>query len=329
MNLPLKFCLLLALTLSLGIAIHCKAENVSKQIKQPPQKIEPAKSKTNWSNAFHRKVSSSVHYSAAWFDSFFVKEGNEQLSPKTSARIGLAWLPQARDWQEVRNRFRIKVKLPHLEEKVDLIFSDDAEDDNSNLPLTVAETDIDNEKENFSAAIRYIFKERKNVITSSRIGISGRDIFARARHKRIYTWQEKHHAIIEPSIFYYLTDKAGARLLLEYDYQISDKAQFRINTSFKGSESFSGVQWHQGFYRLNQLGKNKASLFGLQMSGEHNGLNGTLVSNYSINYRYRFSALKDWLFFEVEPFLAFPKDETYKPTPGLALRIEGYFSHLK
>ena len=53
---------------------------------------------------------------------------------------------------------------------------------------------------------------------------------------------------------------------------------------------------------------------------------GFFIDKYTLSYRYRFNALREWLFFEIEPFIEWPKDENFTTTPGIALRIEGFFS---
>jgi hypothetical protein len=66
-------------------------------------------------------------------------------------------------------------------------------------------------------------------------------------------------------------------------------------------------------------------VLGIQVEGERNGDRGFIIDNYTLSYRYRFNALREWLFFEVEPFIEFPEEENYTTTPGVALRIEGFF----
>ena len=69
-----------------------------------------------------------------------------------------------------------------------------------------------------------------------------------------------------------------------------------------------------------------ATVLGLQVEGERNGDHGFFIDKYTLSYRYRFNALREWLFFEIEPFLEWPRDENFTTTPGIALRIEGLFS---
>lgn len=278
-----------------------------------------------WMGDLHRTVSNSVYQSAFWFDSFFTNDDTEQQKPTTNARIRLSWEPKSRDLGEFNTRFRVKVKLPHFKDKVDVILSDDVEDDLNSLPLDRPSINPDKNEEHFAAAVRYIVKKESDKITDTRIGITGGDIFVRARHRRNLTWKENHGFKIEPAVYYFLDDGLGAKLLLEYDYQVKPTQQIRFNYSIRGSESFSGIKWKHGLYNLNQLSQNTATIFGLQVEGERNGDRGFVIDKYTLSYRYRFNALKKWLFFEIEPFVEWPEKEDYSTTPGIALRVEGFF----
>ncbi|WP_426369494.1 hypothetical protein [Pseudocolwellia sp. HL-MZ7] len=278
---------------------------------------------TPWIHDFHSTVSDSVYMSAAWFDEFFTEEGSAQQNPKVNARIRLEWRPRSRDWNEIKARFRVKVKLPHFKNKVDLILSDEDEADQYQLPLETTHTQPEEEK--FSASLRYMHTNGKNKYTDTRLGISGGDIFIRGRHKRYFNWTENSAFKVEPSIFYFLGDGLGSRLLLEYNFQEDPKTQYRINYSIEGSQSFSGIRWKHGFYRLKHLDAYTASVTSFQVEGERNGERDFVVDNYTVSYRYRFNAYKKWLFFEVEPFLEWSEIESYKTTPGIAFRVEGYF----
>lgn len=317
-------------------ADECPAKTAKQEKKQEQKKkaadsdcvkpTKPAPHDEHWMERLHETVSDSVYQSAVWFDNFFLDENSEQEAPKTTARIRLGWEPKARDWGEFDTRFRIKVKLPHFKNKVDLILSDDEDLDQSYLPLESVNTRPTNENDHFAAAVRITHSRKKDRLFESRLGISGGDIFLRATHKRRINWLDKHSIKIEPSVFYFLDDGLGAKLLMEYDYQVDKTTQLRVNYSVRGSESFSGLRWKHGFYRLKQLEDKAASIVALQVQGERNGENGFLIDKYTLSYRYRFNAVRSWLFFEVEPFLEWPENENYSTTPGMALRVEGYFS---
>ncbi|GLX78452.1 hypothetical protein tinsulaeT_17920 [Thalassotalea insulae] len=280
----------------------------------------------HWMEQLHQTVSDSVFQSAMWFDNFFLDENSEQESPKVTAKIRFGWEPKARDWSEFDTRFRVKVKLPHFKDRVDIILSDDDDINQSQLPLETVNSRPDDEDEHFAAAVRYTHNRSDTKLLESRIGISGGDIFVKTKHKRRFNWHDINSIKIEPSVYYFLDDGLGAKLLLEYDYQATQRTQYRINYSVRVSESFSGLRWKHGFYKLTQLQQNAATITAFQVEGERNGKRGFIIDKYTLSYRYRFNALKSWLFFEVEPFLEWPEKQHYSTTPGIALRVEGFFS---
>jgi len=288
-------------------------------------KNQDNKNDEQWINDLHETISDSVYQSAAWFDNFFTDDGNSQKNPKVNARIRLEWRPKSRAWDEVKARFKVKVKLPHFKNKLDLILSDDDDSDQNQLPLETIKIRSDEQEEHFSASLRYLHKVEKNKFTDARLGISGGDMFIRARHRRHIQWDDRHAFKVEPSIYYFVKDGLGSKLLLEYDHQYDKNTQFRINYSIRGSQSFSGIRWKHGFYKLKHLDSTTATVMSFQVQGERNGARGFVVDNYTLSYRYRFNAYKKWLYFEIEPFLEWPEQEGYSTTPGIALRIEGNF----
>jgi len=301
-------------------------KKIAKPTKQPKRHVIPTLVPEHWSQEVHDTIANSVYQSATWFDSFFTDIDSQQIEPKTIAKIKLGWIPKARDFSEFETRFRLKVKLPHFKDKISLILSDEDDIDDSQLPLDSVSTHPETHEDKFAAAVRYVVEKKKDSLIDTRIGISGGDIFAKIRQRQLYSYKKNHGFKVEPSVYYYLGDGLGAKLLLEYNYQYDEKSQYRINYSIRGSESFSGIRWKHGFYQLNQLDSTTASVFGLQVEGERNGARGFFTDKYTLNYRYRFNAFQKWIFFEIEPFLEWSKDENYTTTPGIALRIEGFFS---
>ena len=307
------------------VLFYCTFANSAQAYTSQEQNKSTEQEDDHWMQGLHDTVSNSVYQSAQWFDSFFIATGTEQQNPKTTAKISLAWLPKSRDWSEVKARFRLRVKLPHFQNKASVVLSDDSDEELTNLPLESTNTNSNTKDEKFSLALNYTQDKRKNRLMNYRLGISGGDIFVRAKHKRNFNINSEQSFLVEPSVYYFLDDGLGAKLLLEYDYQLSKKSLFRMNYSIRGSAAFSGIRWKHGLYKLNQINENTASVMSLQVEGERNGARGFVIDNYTVGYRYRFNALRDWLFFEVEPFLEFPEQENYRTTPGIALRIEGFF----
>lgn len=296
-----------------------------KEVEQITIKGSISQAEIDWIEALHSKVSDTVFLSAYWFDSFFTDDDTEQERPDVNARIRLGWEPKARDLAEYDSKFRVRVKLPHFKDKLDLILSDDEQDNIDNLPLETVSVKPEISDDSFAAAVRFVYHSGADQVTDTRLGISSGDIFLRARYKKRFSWNNAHGFRFEPAAYYFVEDGLGAKLLLEYDYQMSLKSQLRYNYSIRGSESISGIKWKHGLYHLHQFSLLEAGSFGLLAEGERNSEKGYVVDKYTLSYRYRFNAYKKWLFFEIEPFIEWAEKEDYKTTPGIALRIEGYF----
>jgi hypothetical protein len=295
-------------------------------VKTNPQlKNNDTEQADDWASSLHESIADSVYQSAFWFDSFFTIDENEQQTPKTSAKIRLGWLPKRTDLSEFEARFRIKLSLPNLKDRADLILSDDSEDNLADLPLETFNSLQSLNQDSFSAAIRYVHEREKDKFTDTRIGISSNDLFVRFRHKRRFSWYKTHGIKIDPALYYFIGDGLGARLLLEYNYQASKTKQYRINYSIRASEAYRGEKWKYGLYDLRQLGDQRASVFGLVAEGRIASEQGSFVEQYTLSYRYRFKSQKDWLFFEIEPFLEWANEDGFATNPGIALRVEGYF----
>lgn len=284
-----------------------------------------AQAEIDWIEKLHARVSNTVFLSAYWFDSFFTDDDTEQERPDVNARIRIGWEPKSRDFNELDSKFRVRVKLPHFKDKLDLILSDDEEDNIENLPLETVNAKPRISEESFAAAVRFVHHSGADQVTDTRLGISSGDVFVRARYKKRFSWLNTHGFKFEPAVYYFVDEGLGARLLLEYDYQMDIKSQLRYNYSIRGSESFAGIRWKHAIYHLKQFSLLDAGALGLLVEGKRNSEQGHIVDKYTFSYRYRFNAYKKWLFFEVEPFLEWAEKEDYKTTPGIAFRVEGYF----
>lgn len=279
----------------------------------------------DWLFGFHDTISDSVFGSAVWFDKFFATDEDEELLPETLARIRLGYEPRAREFDVFSQRFRLRLRLPHLESKVDLILTDEEDGDDNDLVDSSRTLTGDGLEDSFTAAIRVVNVDKLSKFVDTRIGISGGDIFAKVRAKIQSDSPDIHVFKFQPSIFYYLDDGFGTRLFFEYDYNFAEKQQFRANYSIRTSEAFDGYRWRNGYYYLQQHDRYTATALGFVIKGEDNGDKGYEVENYTLSYRYRVNTYRRWLYFEIEPFVEWPEDQSYKATPGIALRVEGYF----
>lgn len=279
----------------------------------------------DWLKGLHGTISDSAFGTALWFDGFFGVEEYDERKLESLVRIRLGWEPRARNFDVFSQKFRLRFKLPNLEDKIDLIFTDEESDDVVFNKYNDSQTFASDKDEHFTAAVRMINVDKSRRFFDNRIGISGSDVFVKSRLKLISDFSTIHKFEFQPSIFYYVDDGFGHRIFVEYNYNYKKPSQVRVNYSVRHSEAFNGRRWRNGYYYLNQIDDKQAMVWGLVINGESNGDDGFFVDNYSVSLRYRVNAYRKWLFFEVEPFFEWPEEEDYSFTPGIAFRVEGFF----
>jgi hypothetical protein len=279
----------------------------------------------DWLFGFHDAISDSVYGTALWFDSFFATDEIEGTRAGSSLRVRLGWEPRDKDLNVFTQKFRLRLKLPNLEKKVDFILSDEFDDNQSNNDIKGQNLTSDG-GDSLTAAIRVVNINKPNRFLDSRIGVASGDFFAKVRLKFQKDFAEKHLFEFQPSIYYYLKDGFGQRLFTEYNYKYSRDKQFRTNLSVSFSQAYDGYNWKQANYLLHQIDRRQASAIGFVIHGEKNASRGFVADNYTLSYLYRVNAYRKWLYFEVEPFVEWSEEDNYSSTLGVALRVEGYFN---
>ncbi|MDN4502119.1 hypothetical protein QX776_06880 [Alteromonadaceae bacterium BrNp21-10] len=277
-----------------------------------------------WLDSMHSDVSQSVHSTAEWFDSFFLtEEYTDDQKAAGEARIMLGWEPRSSSLNEFVSRFRIRVKLPKAKHQTDLVFSDFDEEE-QNTPIRIAKNNVVDDPHRFNLALRWTSKHDEKADLSHRIGI-GRKLqpFVKSRYRRIFELSASSNLNWETSAYWYSRDGLGAHFMLQYETNISTTDLFRFDNHFYYRDRFNDWIWHHSAYNFHQLDSKSALIYGLYVEG--NSQPNYRVEEYLISARWRKNALREWLYFEVEPFLLWRRDEDFNTSIGLAMRVEGYF----
>ncbi|GGO65949.1 hypothetical protein [Bowmanella pacifica] len=279
-----------------------------------------------WLDDLQLNVSDSIDATAMWFDEFFADE-TMPLNEKAhgEARIRLGWEPRSRAVNEFETRFRVRVSLPNMKHQTDLIFSDYDEDEDA-ASVKAARNDAIDRRNRFSMALRWTAKKSGDMNISHRIGV-GRKLqpYVKSRIRKTFGLSDINNVNLEASVYYYTQDRFGSHLMAQYEHQLAGNDLFRFDNHFYFRDETDDWIWQHGWYKYSQWDEKTAMIYGLYLEG------GTRpnyrIEEYLVSTRWRKNALRKWLFFEVEPFLLWRRDEDFKVSYGLALRVEGYFGH--
>lgn len=282
----------------------------------------PTQPESHWLDTWHNNFSESLDYTAQQLDEFFALEGSDNhKDARTEGRVRFGWEPRTRDLGATDFRFRIRVKLPTLKDRVDLLLSDD-DSFNRDDTLRAARDGIDDNQDSASLALRYQ-KEQDSPI-SHRLGIGrGGQLFAKSQYEKDYWFSSELKMDYDGEVYYYTRDEFGAELGVNFTFLLSDDKYFRIKNRYFYRDRFNDWFWRHELQYLRPLTQESAVLYtfvtkGLSQPNHH-------VNEIYTSVRWRTNYLRSWLFFEVEPFVIWLKQEHFSPSYGVAMRFEFYY----
>jgi hypothetical protein len=270
----------------------------------------------------HQSIASSVNTSALWFDDFFIlddfKKGDEAYG---EARIRLGWEPRSRSVNEFKTRFKIRVKLPNLKNRADLVLSDYDDDRPDNDIQASGISDVV-EENRFSLALRWRSSPESGL--SHRIGVGRRlQAFVKSRYRNSHILTDKAILRWETSAYLYSDDGLGADFSWQLGYNVTDHTIYRWNNHFYFRDRTSDWLWQHSLQKLTQFNEKNALIAGFYIEGLSRP--NYRLDEYLVSLRWRKNALRKWLFYEVEPFILWRRDEQFSASYGIALRLDGFF----
>lgn len=277
-----------------------------------------------WLDIMHQSIADSVTNSALWFDDFFVlDEFSHDDKARGEARIRLGWEPRSRELSEFETRLRLRVKLPNLKNRVDIVFSD-YDDERADSALQASGNDVFTEQNRFSLALRWRAKPDSGL--SHRVGIGRRlQPFVKSRYRSLLSLTDKSDLRWETSVYYYNRDGFGADIAGQVNYNLNPKSLLRFNNHFYFRDRSNDWLWQHSVQHLRQLDDKTAVISGFYIEGLSQP--NYRLEEYLVSFRWRKNTLRKWLFYELEPFVLWQRNEKFSASYGLALRLEGFFGH--
>lgn len=293
-------------------------------------------------NTVVESVGHSMDWTANLLDGLFAENDAGKNKAKTWGHFVIGWSPQEGEvftGDSFPIKFKIKAKLPNLENSVELILSDGEDDDFKTLPYESVRTEAFKlSQSSLGAAVRFLHTKSDNVSTSVRIGWGEDQLYTRASatYRKQY-FDGKITLNLKPAIEYYVADGWGARFLLDTGYKLSQSSEIRYNYSLRDLESFNASEWRSGLFQITAIDNKSALITGLSSYGYIEPKIESLSHKFSV--RYRFNALRRWLFFEIEPFVELNKNDPYGDdydplsndfvrNTGISFRIETHYGFL-
>ncbi|HAU92810.1 MAG TPA: hypothetical protein DCW59_10660, partial [Alteromonas sp.] len=252
---------------------------------------------------------------------FALADSDEHENARAEGRVRFGWEPRTRDLAAQDFRFRVRVKLPALKDRVDLMLSDDESYDRQDS-IRAARDAVNENRDSTTLSLRY--QEEQDSPISHRIGAGRRgQLFAKSQYESDYHFTDVLKMDYDAELYYYTRDQLGAELGLDFTYLLADEKYLRFNNRYYYRDRFEDWFWRHEVQYLRPLTQESAILYtvvtkGLTKPNHH--LNEVYTSA-----RWRTNYLRSWLYFELEPFVLWLRKEDFKPSYGVAMRFEFYY----
>lgn len=230
------------------------------------------------------------------------------------SRLILSPIVETREYEGFKFglKFRAKLSLPRLSERIDLILDSDYDDRDPapdlNKPRDIGLRSTDNGAANLRLRLDDVWKFK----TALEAGLKFKpEPVPRLGARGRITWKKPWlTARFTQRVFWESEDGFGERSTLDFEQYKKDVYMRRLSTSVLWSEGSDGVQGGQTLQLYRYLSKRRA--VGLIL-----GVYGPLepsahVDTYSARISWRQRIHRDWLFLEFEPGVDWPRDRDYQ-----------------
>lgn len=276
-----------------------------------------------WIDDSYCYLNHGVDNSVNAINSWFMHEGGDNSTlPTSKGRLRFGIEPRSGDLAEFDFRFRIRVKLPALEDRVELFLSDEEEGVNEQPVKAARNEELGNRN---STSLGLQFKKDEADRVSYRLGLGrGGQVYTRARYKDEMKFSEDASLRYYAEANYFSGDKLGFEVDASYGVAISDDMAFQLNNRFEFRDNSDDWFWRHEFQYLILDDDSASYLF----TASINGISKPTYSTQQrlVSFRYKRKFLRDWLFLELEPFVLWLRQENFRPSVGMAIRAEVHFS---
>lgn len=268
---------------------------------------------------------------AVWLDNFF-GDPRADVDREASAYVNVifeGFLSGVEDENEFNVRARGRVDLPRIKDKLQLVFSSDAdsaitgEDQVDGGEYRAREDQRDS---NGGLGLAYLFRDtdrRKFAVSAGLTGGITPDVYINARYRFIQPLTSKTSARLSPTLYWKSDDGFGISALIDYEYYQDLDTLWRLSLFGDYGEETDGVDWRAQGSWSHRLDSRSAVSVRTGVRGETEPRE--LLEEGWLSFRYRRNFFRSWLYYEIEPGLSWHEKEDYDTEPTLGLRLEVQF----
>lgn len=263
----------------------------------------------SWLDRTHSYLSRKLCEPAAWFDGFFGTDRAYEETPIGSffrVRNSMIWDESEDFGHEIR--LSANISLPRVSDRVRLLISrDESIEGDSEFDDVGREAD----DEQTRLGLRFLFSEmgRTQFDADATVKVNSGGLNPRTRGRMRHTKGLTDNTLARwtQTIFWEREDGLGTISRADWEWLPNRLTLVRLTGRGTVSDGTDGIDWRTGLIGFRQLGRKTAIRSELGAFGESG--NRREVEEIFLNFRFRRSFLRDWLFYELQPEHAWPIEE--------------------
>ena len=227
-------------------------------------------------------------------------------------------------------KFSIKLKLPRLKDRVQLIVDNLREDEEI---LDELQTKVNSNQDiltegDSSASVRVLLKETMNFRATFDTGLKfdpepiPRVKLRLRAHRPLKHWTPR----FTQSFFWESDDGFGEKTQFDLERERSNRYLLRLTTSALWSETSRGVEVAEILSYYYFISNRRAIGFRTGVIGHVEPHDR--IDTYFVRIPFRQKIYKNWIFLEIEPGLDFPIERDYETTPLIQIKFDFMFGKL-
>ncbi len=303
-------------------------ESPAAAVESGRQAEEVEKAGAAWSllDSAHSFLSTRLVEFVDQVDTFFGDERVDDESRDSFLRFGYGMVANTDGTFDDVSRLRLKVDLPRIEKKLNILFETDGEE-----AFTTGTAQQDNpvfagNRSDYSTALRYVVKESSKWSALADAGVSfgnPPDEFLRGRLRRTEAVKDWNFRFTQ-MIFWYQSKGLGETTQFDIETRAGWNDLLRLVAKATWTDKTAEFDYGQSISLYHELGPRHAMVLSAGYSGESEPT--SRVTGYFFGGRVRKRAnRRKWLFFELEPKWQFSEQMNFRMQPTLTMSIEAMF----
>lgn len=286
---------------------------------EEPDALEPEEATA--ADDTHKAVSQSINNAARWIDSFFDDDTYIAEDATTTLRLSQAIFLERGESQQYKTRVNVKIDVPRFKNKLNLFAGGEADDERtSDAPINSIQ---DTTNDPF-AGFQYFAKSTNKVNLSLTAGVKfdSAELFVGPRLRRTFalgTWNLRFIQRVR-----WFTD-SGWEVPTRFDLEtlFGDHLFFRNTVEGRWREKDDGYRYEIRPTLFQRLANRKAIEY--QWSTVFKTRPNHRLEQSIASIRFRRQIWRKWLFYEIDPQVAFRNDDDFDPKAGVTLALEVVF----